>query len=456
MMRRTKRTSRRQKTGVIIDVHTHIFNCRFLPIDGILKNWFRRAGIPDEIAEAVASIVNASTDDCSSRPLGKLQRQLDARITEVEDEDALIEILWQQTPPEAFAALPVLRAWTRLAAKGKPRELAKAKFFALFHEAARGRPVELFETASGFLKWLVLMTRCEARIFRMLRRAYPTASLFVHHMMDMDNYYPGSSHYPFVTDQLPRIRDLVAASGSHLLAFVAFDPRREEWKEILNVALDAGCVGVKFYPPNGYKPSEDPDPVVRDRIEKFFACCVQRDVPVFTHCTPHGFEAYKCSGRLSDPVNWRPVLRANRSLRLCFAHAGGGAFWFGHSEAEGYVYGERVVELCRTHPNVYCEVGYLDEILTPNGPKRFRAILETLLATPGNEGLADRIMYGTDWHMIFRLRDHRHYLAAFEQAFDSPILRRIRNRFFRENAIRYLKLSPSAIARPRRFYKSKP
>ena len=428
---------------MIIDVHTHIFNCRFLPIDGILKIWFRLVGIPDEVAEAVAAIINAGTDDCSGRPLSKVQGQIDTRFTDLEDRDALIEILWQQTPPETFAALPVLRAWTRFAVGGKGKKVAKAKFFALFYEAVRGRPVDLFETPEEFLKWLILMTRCEARIFRILRRAYPAATLFVHHMMDMDNYYPGSSHYPFVTDQLSRIRDLVTANASRLLAFVAFDPKREEWNEILNAALDAGYTGVKFYPPNGYRPSEDPDPVVRDRTRKFFSWCVGRHVPIFTHCTPHGFEAYKGSGLLSDPVNWRPVLRANPSLKVCFAHAGGTAFWFGHTEDEGYAYGERVVELCRRYPNVYCEVGYLDEILTPDGPRQFRATLEAILAAPGNERLADRIMYGTDWHMIFRLSDHKRYLAAFGEAFDSPILRRIRDRFFSGNAIRYLGLSPS-------------
>jgi hypothetical protein len=36
-----------------IDVHAHLFNCRFLPIDGILKVWFRRAGVDDKVAEAV-------------------------------------------------------------------------------------------------------------------------------------------------------------------------------------------------------------------------------------------------------------------------------------------------------------------------------------------------------------------------------------------------------------------
>lgn len=66
----------------------------------------------------------------------------------------------------------------------------------------------------------VLMTRCEAEIFSMLRGAYPAATLFVQHMMDMDNYYPGRSWYPFVTEQLPRMRELTGSSGVHLLTFV--------------------------------------------------------------------------------------------------------------------------------------------------------------------------------------------------------------------------------------------
>ena len=442
------RVSRREKASMTIDVHAHLFNCRFLPIDGILKVWFRRAGVDDKVAEAVAVILNAATDDCSGRMLGRIRKRFDAQFSKM-DEDELIELLWNQTPPEALAALPVLAVRSRPSKSGKTRQLTKAEFFALFHKAVRGRPLNLFETAEGFLRWFVLMTRCEAEIFSMLRRAYPAATLFVQHMMDMDNYYPGRSWYPFVTEQLPRMRDLTGSSKGQLLTFVAFDPKRKEWKEVLDVALRS-CTGVKFYPPNGYRASGDSDPVVRKRIKEFFAYCVEKDVPVFTHCTPVGFEAFPHSGRLSDPVYWEPVLRTNRTLRLCFAHAGGGALWFGRTnDPESLAYGTKVIELCQTYPNAYCEVGYLDEILTPNGPKRFRTVLESLITGPGGDRLSNRIMYGTDWHMIFRLQDHRRYLAAFAEAFESPVLRQVRDRFFRENAIRYLKLPQSLILKTR-------
>src|SRR5215471_20684509 len=89
---------RRQNTSITIDVHTHLFNCRFLPIDGILKVWFRRAGVDDKVAEAVAVIVNAATDDCSGRVLRRIPRRSGAQITRM-DENALIELLWVQTPP---------------------------------------------------------------------------------------------------------------------------------------------------------------------------------------------------------------------------------------------------------------------------------------------------------------------------------------------------------------------
>jgi hypothetical protein len=87
--------------------------------------------------------------------------------------------------------------------------------------------------------------------------------------------------------------------------------------------------------------------------------------------------------------------------------------------------------------------------------KKFRTTLEMLLAVPGNERLADRMMYGTDWHMIFRLKDHPRYLAAFEKAFDSPALRKIRDRFFHENAMRYLKLPASTTSRTRNVGRSR-
>jgi hypothetical protein len=205
--------------------------------------------------------------------LGGIRKRFDAQFSKM-DEDELIELLWNQAPPEALAALPVLAVRSRPSKSGKTRQLTKTEFFALFHKAVRGRPLNLFETAEGFLRWFVLMTRCEAEIFSMLRRAYPAATLFVQHMMDMDNYYPGRSWYPFVTEQLPRMRDLTGSSKGQLLTFVAFDPKRKEWKEVLDVALRS--TGVKFYPPNGYRASGDSDPVVCKRIKEFFAYCVEK------------------------------------------------------------------------------------------------------------------------------------------------------------------------------------
>lgn len=118
-----------------------------------MKVWFRHAGVDDKVAEAVAVILNAATDDCSGRVLGRIQKRFDSQVSKM-DEDDLIDLLWNQTPPEALAALPVLAVRSRPSKSGKPRQLTKAEFFALFHKAVRGRPLDLFETAEGFLRCL--------------------------------------------------------------------------------------------------------------------------------------------------------------------------------------------------------------------------------------------------------------------------------------------------------------
>jgi predicted TIM-barrel fold metal-dependent hydrolase len=459
---RTRRADGVQDSAAI-DVHTHIFNCRFLPINGIFKMWFHRVGIPGENAEALAAILNAATDDCSGRIVRPFSRAVEDRIVETERAKELIDILWDQVPAEAFADARVQKVWPLLPAQGGLKNLDKAKFIALLYQAAKARPTELFGTALEFLRWIVLMTRCEARIFAALRRTYPKVSLFVHHTMDMDHWYEdwkGLSHYDFVTQQLPRMRIVVEASGGTLLTFAAFDPKREEWETVLDTALANGCVGAKFYPANGYQPSGDPDPVVCERTKKFFEKCAAGRVPVFTHCTPIGFQAYEDSGLLADPLYWRPVLKDNPTLRLCFGHAGGAMYWFNQPGECGYKYGEAVIDLCRTYANVYCEVGYHDEILASKGPDRFRAVLEGVINTPTTSekpyNMADKMMYGSDWHMIAKVRDHRRYVAAFAKVFDesrSPGLKDMRDKFFRDNALRFLKLAPTRPSRPRRSAK---
>jgi len=79
-----------------------------------------------------------------------------------------------------------------------------------------------------------------------------------------------------------------------------------------------------------------------------------------------------------------------------------------------------VVELCLRYPNVYCEVGYLDAALEKKPLALFTSRLASVLNQPSVDSrwlFGDKVMYGTDWHMMHKVDDHEKYLAVFDELF---------------------------------------
>ncbi|MBA3340703.1 MAG: amidohydrolase [Gemmatimonadaceae bacterium] len=288
-------------------------------------------------------------------------------------------------------------------------------------------------------------------------------SLFVHHMMDMDNHYPpGRSLYPFVTLQMRRIRILAQRAGGRLLGFVAYDPFREADKgeneavAVVERALKSGFAGVKFYPPSGYKPlgntkkdmsrsGKDPSRINAVN-ERLFKLCVDLDAPVFAHCSPGEMERWKGAGLFADPKYWRKVLEQPRfnNLRLCLAHAGGDAGWCakpGLPVDPDFV--PEVVRLCQTYPNVYCEFGHTEQLFVEsNRPYFARRLADAVTATGVRYDFGTKIMYGSDWHLLARTPDVEDFDDVFRKIFrGNQTLAKYEHQFFGLNALRYLNLA---------------
>jgi predicted TIM-barrel fold metal-dependent hydrolase len=515
-----------QYPSALIDIHTHLFNARYIPLEAVLHQALGAADVGHLLSRPAARLLNlltggslevfeaqaaaragatGSTDEVdfyADAIWGVASHQLAIRIEaaavagaelrpeepdsaagELLESDELfktlreIEALYHKesgkVEPSVESAFDLM---TRVFARWSPHSssdqlrgsgtalIAGSGGFELAVRWLLKRIAKLadalwWDHAENLLKFLFTMLSSERDIVRKLKAGYSGYSgptLFVHAMMDMKHAYdpPNDPWYDYPVQQLRRMQQLGLESAGGILGFAAFDPRRENWSELMDEALKQGFVGFKFYPPMGYKPIDKSDTEVNRRINKFFRRCVKEEIPVFAHCTPQGFEATKGAGLYADPRNWRKRLEADGcgELRLCLAHAGGERAKNGKLVSPGWDakpgewdsesnFAREVVALCREFKNVYCEVGHLHGVLeSKSQAARFRTNLLREWREAGPYALSTKMMYGSDWHMPAMIDDTDEYLRFFVELFSTPQLEAGREAFFSGNARTYLAL----------------
>jgi hypothetical protein len=96
-----------------------------------------------------------------------------------------------------------------------------------------------------------------------------------------------------------------------------------------------------------------------------------------------------------------------------------------------------------TYPNVYCDFGFSSEVLTSRGRKAFRKKLEELARCTGSNcgesgqpkfNLRDKIIYGSDWHMVSQEKHYQDLICAFGEVLSGGVLEGWAAGFFGDNA----------------------
>lgn len=524
----------------VIDLHTHLFNSRYIPLAAFIKA--RCKIVPRPVANALQNLLHNSTGTCDS--LDDIEKRgIEIRKKGGEDIDekdsvllfgALCSGLYQrykagleagdidednEENEKIIEALELIRRYAENNFKYVEEDLVMPEYktfgelFGIEYELDEvgfaGKLEGRYEVSFvKFFRWLskwgrkilkiprtakfiFIMLKSECELYQELKEDYQRSDylgeagidLCVHHMMDMEKAYKfswcinGKPRYEFYTKQIDELGKLVQMSEGRLVGFTAFDPRRpRKWKKILEYALKKGNRGVKFYPPMGYRAAENEKEEIQTCVDAFFEFCANpaNDVPVFTHCTPVGVEAYKCWGINADPKYWRVALEKHRKLTLCLGHAGGGGGvklkcekgkkkwrkkiyypgWFDNDDdwKSPYCYARKVVELCEDFENVYCEIAYMAELLDNKEatddifiPRLKRLLLEGTGRSQAKYMFSDKIMYGSDWHMADMLGRTYKYLDKFKEIFNEIFnedakLKGYAGRFFYLNSLRYLKL----------------
>lgn len=530
----------------VIDMHTHAFNLRYLPVKGILY----KTGIPKPLAGIIDKITVSLTgnyqgqtklspneineiysylnnidgksflDQFNSKietnihyvELQKYEKELDRYIVkEILKEiksGVVVTPLGTGEPPHSQAATLVeyfyyynneidssgVFSITKESRNKEIKAIVKKHGLTSKLLAVLKKALNIPGTIKGYLRTLtILMLREDVLVNILMEKEFCDVDIFVHHMMDLEKTYNDEPNIKF-SEQIERSKKLSAQFEDKLIYFAAFDPfRRTNALALVEQAKQLGALGIKFYPPSGYRPSNTEIPKFKQSFwqfikaffvgdselkkqwnsryknskpididllnDKFFTFMEKNKLIVFSHHSMGGFEAGKDYGlTFGKPGYWGDVLNKHPKLKVVIAHSGGGEGWFGEFDKS---FSQQAYNICVLYKNAYCDFGFSDEVFNPKKRAKFQQNLHNLInltkATPEeaiiwknkilyNEvgtapwvyPITKKIVYGSDWMMVSRLAKQRDFIMEFNKVFTEgrykDELKKYRNDFFAGNA----------------------
>ncbi|MFG0231957.1 amidohydrolase family protein [Achromobacter sp. 413638] len=505
----------------VVDLHTHLFNARYLPLESVIASAMKKdeSKLADYVAQLLYALAGSSYADAqdlrADHPLpftpedadehyleqiwdvvrAGLMERVPADMIAGRSPADLLDQSWDDAPAEPglseelvgiidqlasidYAAegwidpdpLPLHEPVTSFKELGAAPRIVDVLGWArrVIRKALRAATDLMDKFAWGshvenYLEFFLTMLKSEKAVLKQLLSSYDKLGAgniqVLHMMMDMQLAYPVPKppRYPF-PEQLRKMEQLKQDNPQSMFGFSAFDPRRDNWRQLADTAIAHGFLGFKFYPALGYLPIGNADPVLESRVAAFFDYCIAGDIPMFVHCTPIGFQTKEKKGLNAHPKHWRALLEHERwrDLRLCLGHAGGGrasnlgvssAGWMADNDAEwrdADNFARIVADLCATYPNVYCELGYITELLDdPTARELLVANIERARAEAQQNGrphdFLDKVAYGSDWHMPSMVDNTARYLDVFVDIMNRPAYAAHRDLFFHDTAMAYLK-----------------
>ena len=491
----------------IIDIHSHMFNLKYLPIAGIIVR-YSHGWVPRIIARGFEWLLihntgesfNGAEENFIIKPV-YTKEKYNQKLTDYMGEDNFsykIKEIFTFGNSEAVRVIEgmvlvgdvmesklseALVEFEKLELDEEPNSGENFLFESLTedeqikHRAGLlqrmlNKIIDVMEQGVNYIRWFIFMTNSEEDIYKHITKKDENgAEKYLHMMMDVDHFFNKNKKnlkYESYFDYEKQLENMQKLNAKHdnLIGFVAFNPARPDSLELVKKAIsEKGFKGVKFYPPLGYKPFGDEN--YTNEINALMQYCSDNKIPLFTHCNNQGFEAWpgkKHSGYCSHPKYWEMLLEQYPELILCLGHAGGCEGWFSdnkeidHTNPNDIVavdiidssevqeenwnnsYAAMVYKLCVTKPNVYCDASYLDEMINANDTfnteahDNFKKRLLNLFGTNTPYNFSKKIMYGSDWHMLFQEAKNGIYLNKYIEFFSDDEFDSYRNDFFYKNA----------------------
>jgi Amidohydrolase len=180
-------------------------------------------------------------------------------------------------------------------------------------------------------------------------------------------------------------------------------------------------LGIKVYPPTGFNPwpmnnKEQTDMLPNagwTKLKDFYSYCVEKNIPLTTHCSSGGFLTDPAYADFANPARWEQVLVAYPKLRLNLAHLG---YDDGDNEVMTSLFNENswrrvAADLACKYDNVYVDISYRG--VKPRYYEELKKLFE-LLTDPARKRLEDKIIFGSDFMInLMSIDSYSKYMQNF-------------------------------------------
>ncbi len=169
-------------------------------------------------------------------------------------------------------------------------------------------------------------------------------------------------------------------------------------------------LGIKVYPPLGFDPWPERG-IQRDKVEKLYAFCVEKEIPLTAHCSDGGFLIKKEYKNWSSPQKWKAVLKNKpfKGLRINLAHlANQGKILCLISQS---AWRENLFRLISRYENVYTDFS-----CQAFNNREYQSLKETIECYSYIQDLDKRILFGTDFMInLIWVDSYNDYLRQFSR-----------------------------------------
>ncbi len=236
----------------------------------------------------------------------------------------------------------------------------------------------------------------------------PAVDVFCPSMLDLDHWLGCPFTAASQHDQMLLMEQVAAVSGGAILPFIGYNPRTDvlqqgaSFARVIDAVGNRGFIGVKVYPPMGYRgygnaPAAvvDACPAIEDggtidaALGRLYAWCVDHNVPVMAH-TSHSFGRSNALEDCASPLGWRKALENFDGLRIQAGHFGGTS---DHAIDDGWAKAYVTMAGTPQGRNLHVDLSNLDDLFVSGSP--IGKVMEPLIASTPR-----RMVYGSDWYMI--------------------------------------------------------